>query len=142
MSGKKFDEGKPHLGLAVWTPELISVAVATQQIPPVTDLQKDVAALVSRGSFLSAWEKLLATKATSLTRVIEVLELGALRYGTFNWKGFPPEKRVRCYHAAMRHALQWGEPDPGFTHEDHLGCNLMFLIYWDWKPVEDVHEVE
>jgi len=136
MSGKKFDEGKPRLGLAVWTPEMIQAAVLHGQIPPVTDAQSYVATLVSRGSFLAAWNLLLYTKATSLKRVIECLELGAERYGEFNWKGFKPEERVRCYHAAMRHALQWGEPDQGFTHEDHMGCNLMFLLYWDWKPVE------
>jgi hypothetical protein len=136
MSGEKFDEGKPLLGLAVWTPGLIRAAADSCQIPAVSGSQMEVAYRVSQGKFLSAWSYLLETKSTSLTRVIDVLVLGAKRYGAFNWKGFPPEERVRCYHAAMRHALQWGEPDEGFTHEDHLGCNLMFLLHWNWKPVE------
>ena len=65
--------------------------------------------------------------------VIQVLEYGAVKYGTDNWKHVPDANR-RYYDAAMRHLDEWqsgGEPDAetGQSHLAHAVCCLMFLMW-------------
>jgi Domain of unknown function (DUF5664) len=63
--------------------------------------------------------------------VVDVLEFGAKKYGSFNWhKGFP---WLDLLDATQRHLAAWqnGEDnasDSNLNHLAHAACNLMFLL--------------
>jgi hypothetical protein len=66
----------------------------------------------------------------ALSEVAQVLDYGANKYGTGNWrKGMPWS---RSYGAALRHLTAWAagettDPETGFNHLSHAIANLMFL---------------
>lgn len=68
-----------------------------------------------------------------LAEVNKVLELGAKKYGTYNWqKGL---KYTRTFNAIIRHmiAFRKGEdkdPETGLSHLAHITCNCMFLFWF------------
>ena len=67
----------------------------------------------------------------------KVLTYGASEYGAHNWKlGNSPEDIERIKGALYRHFLKYqgGEitdPDTGLSHLYAIGCNAMFLDYFD-----------
>jgi hypothetical protein len=59
-----------------------------------------------------------------------VLEMGAIKYGDYNW--YKGVEYSRLYAACLRHLIAWweGEDDDresGLSHVDHAMCNLAFL---------------
>ena len=67
--------------------------------------------------------------------VVAVLEFGAAKYGTDNWKTVPGAKE-RYFDAAHRHIAAWraGEltdPESGLPHLSHAICSLMFASWLD-----------
>lgn len=79
---------------------------------------------------------LLPTRAVQ--RIIDVLEVGALKYDVDNWKCVP-DASTRYYDALMRHVHAWrdGEtcdPETGLHHLAHAGCCLLFLLWMDTDP--------
>lgn len=67
--------------------------------------------------------------------VIQVLEVGAKKYGVDNWKRVP-DARTRYYDAAMRHIDAWwgGEvldPEDNLPHLAHAVCCLLFNLWFD-----------
>lgn len=68
----------------------------------------------------------------TLSKVIAVLEFGAVKYGVDNWQHVE-NARTRYYDAAMRHIeARWsGETadfESGEHHLAHAACCLLFLI--------------
>jgi hypothetical protein len=66
--------------------------------------------------------------------ILRVLEFGAKRYGANNWKQVRPARRY--LDAAYRHLVAYtsGEkidPESGISHLAHLGCNILFLLWFE-----------
>jgi hypothetical protein len=65
-----------------------------------------------------------------LEGLVEVLEMGAIKYGDYNWTlGLPT---TDIYESLMRHVIAWksGEDkdaESGLDHIDHAICNLYFM---------------
>lgn len=84
---------------------------------------------------LMPWEPLL--------EVLEVLQFGAQKYSPDNWKKIDDPK-TRYFDAAHRHLYAWwtsqgAEKDPqsGKSHLAHAVASLLFLIWFDNRPVKD-----
>ena len=65
-----------------------------------------------------------------LKGVAEVLEMGAQKYGDYNW--YNGIVFSRLYAATLRHLVAWWEgeetdPESGIDHVHHAMCNLAFL---------------
>ena len=78
--------------------------------------------------------------------VARVLTFGAEKYGKNNWKEATEEDIQRYKDALYRHWLAYldGEeidPESGLPHLDHIGCNTMFLRYFDAKQYVTATEV-
>jgi hypothetical protein len=73
-----------------------------------------------------------------LKGVTEVLDFGAKKYASHNWrKGFAWS---RTYSAALRHLAAWNDgehtdPESGLSHLKHAACNLAFLIEFEEKKL-------
>jgi len=68
-----------------------------------------------------------------LGQVVDVLDMGARKYGEGNWKNVYP-MRDRYFNAAMRHIMAWwsGEKideESGRSHLAHAVCCLLFLMW-------------
>lgn len=73
--------------------------------------------------------------AGTILQVVQVLELGAIKYDLNNWQQVP-FARTRYYDALMRHVHCWwsGErtdPETGCHHLAHATCCLLFLLWLD-----------
>lgn len=69
-----------------------------------------------------------------LQQVVEVLTIGADKYGVDNWKHC--DDTTRYINALMRHleAYRQGEKldrEDGKHHLAHLACNALFLLHFD-----------
>lgn len=67
-----------------------------------------------------------------IEEVVQVLQVGAIKYGDENWVRVP-NARIRYFSAAMRHILAWwrGEEldkEDGLSHLAHAMCCLIFLM--------------
>jgi hypothetical protein len=67
--------------------------------------------------------------------VVQVLEVGAAKYGENNWTKVK-DRRRRYFDAAQRHLTAWwmGEPvdkEDGLSHLAHAVCCLLFLMEGD-----------
>jgi hypothetical protein len=67
----------------------------------------------------------------ALMQISRVLDMGAKKYGRYNWRKGMDWSRV--ISASMRHltAFNDGEdidPESGISHVAHAACNLMFLL--------------
>lgn len=72
----------------------------------------------------------------------EVLTFGAQKYSPNNWKKADVEGIERIKGASFRHLMAYldGEkydPETGLNHMFHIGCNAMFLTYFDKKEKEN-----
>ena len=133
--GMKYDAGKPaHELLDFETfrsldPEPVANPVALYieawaDRHPAGDLSR---ALELASSLLCSDNPIAAMR----TEVARVLEFGANKYAAHNWrKGMSWSRLVG---SALRHLEAYGrgeiaDPETGYSHLGHLGCNLMFLI--------------
>ncbi len=68
--------------------------------------------------------------------IVKVLTYGAKKYAPHNWKKVK-NGEDRYYAALMRHLTVYrdGEKmdESGLTHLEHVGCNIMFLLYFENK---------
>ena len=77
--------------------------------------------------------------------ISKVLTFGAKKYGPNNWKEAQREDRERVKDAILRHLLAYlgGEkidPESGYLHLYHIGCNTMFLDYFDRESTTSSEE--
>jgi hypothetical protein len=74
----------------------------------------------------------------SVRAILNILEIGAKKYAARNWeKGMDWS---RPFDACIRHLTSWwnGEhkdPDTGYSHLWHAGCNILFLIAYELRSV-------
>lgn len=69
----------------------------------------------------------------ALTEVVRVLDYGKRKYSADNWKLVDPYEYKK---AAYRHWVAYldGEkvdPESGFHHLAHLGCDVLFLLWFE-----------
>lgn len=72
----------------------------------------------------------------ALEEVVKVLEFGARKYDRNNWRRGEGFKYSRVFNSLLRHAYAWwrGEdrdPESGYSHLAHMGCNIVFLLYYN-----------
>jgi hypothetical protein len=65
--------------------------------------------------------------------IVKVLEHGAKKYSVDNWK-YVENGVERYWDSLVRHIMAWkkGEiidPESGFSHLAHAGCNVLFLLH-------------
>lgn len=68
-------------------------------------------------------------------QIVEVLEIGAVKYDIDNWQRVPDARR-RYYDALQRHVEAWwngqrDDPETGKHHLAHAGCCILFLLWGD-----------
>ncbi len=85
--------------------------------------------LVSGVKHDSGKEPLSLLSRVWLLGVARVLDFGARKYASHNWRG--GLERSRLISAALRHLLAYNEgedndPETGLSHLDHASCCLMF----------------
>ena len=73
----------------------------------------------------------------TLTKILEVLTLGANKYAPNNWKNVENPKE-RYYNAIMRHLDAWwnGEitdPESNKSHLAHIACSVLFLMWFEGR---------
>lgn len=71
----------------------------------------------------------------SVEEILKVLEFGKNKYAAWNWASNGGFKYTRVTNAMRRHlyAFLRGEdtdPETGLSHIAHLGCNVLFLLYY------------
>lgn len=72
----------------------------------------------------------------ALEEVVKVLEFGAVKYDRNNWRRGEGFKYSRVVNSLLRHTYAWmrGEdldPESGYSHLAHMGCNVLFLLYYN-----------
>ncbi len=71
----------------------------------------------------------------AIEEILKVLEFGALKYDGWNFAKGAGMKWTRVSNSLLRHVFAWvrGEdkdPESGLSHLGHIGCNVIFLIYY------------
>jgi len=66
----------------------------------------------------------------------KVLDFGARKYAPNNWRTGSGFSYTRVISSLLRHTFAWvrGEdldPESGLSHLSHMGCNVIFLIYYN-----------
>lgn len=79
---------------------------------------------------------------SQLAPIAQVLAFGAKKYGIDNWKTATKEDQKRYHHAVLRHlgAYLEGEkndPESGFSHLAHAGCNILFMLYFEMNEPKE-----
>lgn len=64
--------------------------------------------------------------------VARVMELGARKYGPYNWRSKAVKKMVYA-HAALRHIFSWisgqtHDPESGESHLAHAACCMLIVL--------------
>lgn len=79
--------------------------------------------------------------STALRRIGEVLQFGAKKYDSHNWRKGIAYSRVTS--AVLRHLFAWNEgedldSESGLNHLSHAACGIMFLLeYAERRPEFD-----
>lgn len=71
----------------------------------------------------------------AVEEICKVLEFGALKYDGWNFAKGAGMNWSRITNSMLRHVFAWmrGEdkdPESGLSHLGHIGCNVIFLIYY------------
>ena len=69
-------------------------------------------------------------------QIVKVLELGAQKYGRFNWQRPGNGFRLRVQNALLRHVIAYAngerkDEESGLHPLAHAACNCLFLMYYD-----------
>lgn len=71
----------------------------------------------------------------AVEEIVKVLTYGAKKYEDDNWKKGGGFEYRRVFSSLMRHLTAWysgedSDPETGFSHLAHAGCNILFLLYY------------
>jgi hypothetical protein len=66
----------------------------------------------------------------------KVLEFGARKYSSDNWRNGTGFSWTRVLSSLLRHTFAWArgedlDKESGLSHLAHMGCNVIFLIYYN-----------
>lgn len=72
----------------------------------------------------------------AIEEINKVLDFGAKKYAAHNWKTGSGFKYTRVLSSLLRHTFAWArgedlDPESGLSHLAHMGCNVVFLIYYN-----------
>lgn len=72
----------------------------------------------------------------AIEEINKVLDFGAKKYAAHNWKTGSGFKYTRVLSSLLRHTFAWArgedlDPESGLSHLSHMGCNIIFLIYYN-----------
>ena len=72
----------------------------------------------------------------AIEEINKVLDFGAKKYAAHNWKTGSGFKYTRVLSSLLRHTFAWArgedlDPESGLSHLSHMGCNIVFLIYYN-----------
>lgn len=72
----------------------------------------------------------------AIEEINKVLDFGAKKYAAHNWRTGTGFKYTRVLSSLLRHTFAWArgedlDPESGLSHLAHMGCNVMFLIYYN-----------
>ncbi len=75
----------------------------------------------------------------AIEEINKVLEFGALKYDGWNFAKGEGMKWSRISNSLLRHMFAWmrgedNDPESGLSHMSHIGCNVIFLIYYKMYP--------
>jgi hypothetical protein len=67
--------------------------------------------------------------------VVQVLMFGAKKYAAWNFAEGNGLSWTEVGESTQRHLSEWmrgedNDPESGLSHLGHIGCNLMFLLYY------------
>lgn len=97
---------------------------------PIDKIQKGTASRFNQGK--RRWNLL---PLEVFEPVVKVLEFGANKYAAWNFAEGDGLSWTEVLDSMKRHIMAWerGEdldPESGESHLGHIGCNLMFLLYY------------
>lgn len=72
----------------------------------------------------------------AIEEINKVLDFGAKKYAAHNWRTGSGFKYTRVLSSLLRHTFAWArgedlDPESGLSHLAHMGCNVVFLIYYN-----------
>jgi len=72
----------------------------------------------------------------AIEEINKVLDFGAKKYAAHNWRTGSGFKYTRVLSSLLRHTFAWArgedlDPESGLSHLSHMGCNVVFLIYYN-----------
>lgn len=72
----------------------------------------------------------------AIEEINKVLDFGAKKYAAHNWRTGTGFKYTRVLSSLLRHTFAWArgedlDPESGLSHLAHMGCNVVFLIYYN-----------
>lgn len=72
----------------------------------------------------------------AVEEINKVLEFGAKKYSSQNWRVGSGFSWTRVLSSLFRHTFAWArgedlDPESGLSHLSHMGCNVIFLIYYN-----------
>ena len=72
----------------------------------------------------------------AIEEINKVLDFGAKKYAAHNWRSGTGFKYTRVLSSLLRHTFAWArgedlDPESGLSHLAHMGCNVVFLIYYN-----------
>ena len=73
----------------------------------------------------------------ALEEIVKVLEFGANKYEGWNFAKGKGMNWTRITNSLLRHTFAWvrgedNDPESGFSHLGHIGCNIVFLLYYTY----------
>jgi hypothetical protein len=71
----------------------------------------------------------------SVEEILKVLEFGKKKYSSWNWASNGGFNYTRVLNAMLRHLFAYirgqdNDPETGLSHMAHLGCNVLFILYY------------
>lgn len=72
----------------------------------------------------------------AIEEINKVLDFGAKKYAAHNWRTGTGFRYTRVLSSLLRHTFAWArgedlDPESGLSHLAHMGCNVVFLIYYN-----------
>lgn len=72
----------------------------------------------------------------AIEEINKVLEFGAKKYSSQNWRNGSGFSWTRVLSSLLRHTFAWArgedlDKESGLSHLAHMGCNVIFLIYYN-----------
>lgn len=106
---------------------------ATTYTGPVDKIPPGAATAIKYDSGKTDWSLM---PFECIEEINKVLDFGAKKYAAHNWRTGTGFKYTRVLSSLLRHTFAWArgedlDPESGLSHLSHMGCNVIFLIYYN-----------